>query len=745
MDKSLPQTTIDPVIQDNSEIVAESKGFKHWGIVKISIVISLVAISVPIVLRLRENLAKSKIIEDTGKAVKAFVASDCDGAKSEPWYCDNPSFVAEMPIVFEGKTYARGIAREQSSEKYFGWVARKVNQSWNLVAFEDKESESFSCDDIKELPINIYGDYLRYCTDKKTGELIRRNSIGDLSNFAPTITPTKTPIKQTLSLLKPGVKWTRVTQEYGAYSVSIPESWEMSDCDGGGGPTECADIRIVKRRDPTNDFQYFYIVQSYDDASESAVLKNNILNNSNFDIAGLGDEHRAYFDTKDKNLSISFLLRGNLFTATIEGNRIEELGYITSDLEDVFKKVVGSLRPETIVSSCSNPTLVPLAKFPTNFTLSNNHKSDGSDKAVNYWPYTTKPKERSFDGTAKRGGLAAFMVRYKKSGASFTSDDTFSKSVIPIEPVDNSFSESGTDLYHVNCADTEEDGPGFEQPFKISHNPDDLFRVELYGNSSNPQALWSKEEWNIELLKQTRNTVYVKMGSSWQKYTAYGYFLTIPTAYGGKPVIYLYPTKTTKINITIDTSINFHTTIPEYKKSWKIIANPDGSIENTSNDANMCGKYRGNLFGSEYAHNSCIQNRYPYLYWSGWVIESRYPEMKEGWVVEKTKVNDFLEEKLTYIGFSSTEKKDFLEYWVPMIQKEDKQFIRISFLQTKEMNEWVPMVITPKPDKYYRLFMEYSAIDKDSAIQMEPQKLERFERMGFTAIEWGGRPLKFNR
>jgi hypothetical protein len=48
--------------------------------------------------------------------------------------------------------------------------------------------------------------------------------------------------------------------------------------------------------------------------------------------------------------------------------------------------------------------------------------------------------------------------------------------------------------------------------------------------------------------------------------------------------------------------------------------------------------------------------------------------------------------------------------------------------------------INPKPDTLIRIFLSIKKID--SIPDIKEQKLEKIERKGFTAIEWGGSNLK---
>ena len=46
------------------------------------------------------------------------------------------------------------------------------------------------------------------------------------------------------------------------------------------------------------------------------------------------------------------------------------------------------------------------------------------------------------------------------------------------------------------------------------------------------------------------------------------------------------------------------------------------------------------------------------------------------------------------------------------------------------------MNVTPKPNTLIRIFLTIKKID--SPVDIKEQKLEHYERKGFTVVEWGG-------
>jgi hypothetical protein len=98
----------------------------------------------------------------------------------------------------------------------------------------------------------------------------------------------------------------------------------------------------------------------------------------------------------------------------------------------------------------------------------------------------------------------------------------------------------------------------------------------------------------------------------------------------GKPVIYLYPTKTTDVTVKVNPTGGFTKTEPAYGNGWQVKAEPNGNLYNYQDKKN-----------------------YPYLFWEGYSLN--YAMSNEGFVVAKNDVNKFLREKLAIQGLN--EKK----------------------------------------------------------------------------------------
>lgn len=192
----------------------------------------------------------------------------------------------------------------------------------------------------------------------------------------------------------------------------------------------------------------------------------------------------------------------------------------------------------------------------------------------------------------------------------------------------------------------------------------------------------------------------------------------VPAAECGKPVIYLYPEKTTDVNVQVGIE-KLTETIPAYgRKGWTVSAKPDGTLYNYDD-----------------------KKSYPYLYWEGTTKEG--VEAKKGFMVARNDIETFLNTSLTKLGLNATEQKDFKEFWVSRMLDNKEPYFFISFVGTKDFNTIAPLTITPSPDTLIRIFMTYIPVRE--AFKVEPLELKSIPRKGFTVVEWGGtssRPWK---
>ena len=175
-----------------------------------------------------------------------------------------------------------------------------------------------------------------------------------------------------------------------------------------------------------------------------------------------------------------------------------------------------------------------------------------------------------------------------------------------------------------------------------------------------------------------------------------------------KPVIYLYPEKTTTVSVLLDFEGTLTHTYPTYRDGWTVTASPDGTL-------------------ISHADNK----EYSYLFWEG--DSKRRFDMTKGFVVKGSDTAAFLQEKLALIGLRPKEYNEFIVYWLPHM--ENNRYNLIAF-QEKDYTDSAKLTITPTPDSVLRVFMTYKALT--FPVTIPPQELKPFVRRGFTVVEWGG-------
>ncbi|HUC87010.1 MAG TPA: hypothetical protein VMR75_01615 [Candidatus Saccharimonadales bacterium] len=182
-----------------------------------------------------------------------------------------------------------------------------------------------------------------------------------------------------------------------------------------------------------------------------------------------------------------------------------------------------------------------------------------------------------------------------------------------------------------------------------------------------------------------------------------------------KPVIYLYPTHTERVNIKLHYPAGFSTTVPTYNTQlgWNVVAQPDGTLTNAANGMT-----------------------YPYLFWEGNPASLKF-DMTQGFVVPGNQTVAFLSKELPAMGLNSNETSAFIAYWAPRLQPN--KYTLIHFAGTDYTNV-AKLTITPRPDSLLRVFMVEEPLN--SPVAVTPQSFPSFHRSGFTAVEWGGMALK---
>lgn len=178
-----------------------------------------------------------------------------------------------------------------------------------------------------------------------------------------------------------------------------------------------------------------------------------------------------------------------------------------------------------------------------------------------------------------------------------------------------------------------------------------------------------------------------------------------------KPVIYLYPEKTTQVTVRLDYSGQLTCTYPAYNDGWTVTADPDGTLTDAAGQT------------------------YNYLYWEGEAATGF--DLSEGFCVPGAGTAAFLEDALARLGLNRKEANEFIVYWLP--QMEPNPYNLITF-QQGSYTEAAKLTVTPEPDSVLRVFMTWKGLD--APVDIPAQTLSAFDRHGFTVVEWGGAQVK---
>jgi len=182
----------------------------------------------------------------------------------------------------------------------------------------------------------------------------------------------------------------------------------------------------------------------------------------------------------------------------------------------------------------------------------------------------------------------------------------------------------------------------------------------------------------------------------------------------GKPVIYLYPTIPTLVNVKIRTEGAVVVSDPQIEKEngWtNVMAHPNGILF-----------YNDQPF-RELFYESEAQN---------------VSQPKAGFVFKKENLKKELTDFIEKLGLTREDEKDeFLEWWLPRLEAFESPYWFVSILEKDEKRRIDEVTISPKPDT----FIEFIAYFKPLENAEEVEKLilpPTPQRKGFTAVEWGG-------
>ncbi len=188
-----------------------------------------------------------------------------------------------------------------------------------------------------------------------------------------------------------------------------------------------------------------------------------------------------------------------------------------------------------------------------------------------------------------------------------------------------------------------------------------------------------------------------------------------------KPVIYAYSDKELAFTLNLQSKGELTFTYPVLPSdaTWKMKTNPNGRLSDDEN------------------------KQYPYLFWEAKQDLSSFqhavPDAQI--VLSGNELVNYFEQELDKLGLNSREKTDFITYWCPKLNDSDKILVQ---LYVDEKCELIGKLnIEPKPDNFRRLYVTFEKNPSNSEnIKTLNLDVGKFERTGFTVIEWGGSELK---
>ena len=187
-----------------------------------------------------------------------------------------------------------------------------------------------------------------------------------------------------------------------------------------------------------------------------------------------------------------------------------------------------------------------------------------------------------------------------------------------------------------------------------------------------------------------------------------------------KPVLYLYPSRTMRLSVSLDYEGTLTYTYPTPQAradgavTWRVTASPDGDLTDAS------GRHYTSLFWEGEGPTTFAQN--------------------EGFIVDADAATGFLEEKLSILGLSEREAAEFITFWGPRITERGRalvtfatdEYARRAVYRFTDTSSGIEVV----PETFIRVYVVIGEVPHTAV--PEQKLVPAPARTGFTAVEWGG-------
>lgn len=177
----------------------------------------------------------------------------------------------------------------------------------------------------------------------------------------------------------------------------------------------------------------------------------------------------------------------------------------------------------------------------------------------------------------------------------------------------------------------------------------------------------------------------------------------------GEPVVYLYPTQPTYVDVQVGAKVV--TSAPAYPAAtgWQnVLARPNGQLT-----------YQGKSYSS--------------LLWEGYG-NGQYPAITSGTVVPGNQAAATVRAEMKELGFLPNEINDFMAFWGPKLPHTP--YVRLTWFGTNQVQALAPLTVWPHPNTVLRAFLDFQGLQQP--ISIPAQQLTGTPRRGFTVVEWGG-------
>lgn len=181
-----------------------------------------------------------------------------------------------------------------------------------------------------------------------------------------------------------------------------------------------------------------------------------------------------------------------------------------------------------------------------------------------------------------------------------------------------------------------------------------------------------------------------------------------------KPVLYLYPEKTTRVRVGVEIDGDFIATHPRMNDGgWSVSASPDGRLVDETTGR---------------AHR--------YLFWegtsAGWELDPQRAHCIAG-----EQADAFLQTACDRFALTSDECDDMITYWLPTLAQNPYSVIQ--FVDEAVYGRYARLQVQPEPDTVIRPFMIFRR--SETPVEVGAPELPQRARRGFTLVEWGGADL----